>query len=336
MLYFRNTYKTCKLMVLYMILSFLSLIFATISLLFAFMPEFRVISITMCAIFTILFITNFFLLIMKKNNYKLKYFFKLGLFNKEFNEFKKLYKGDPNRIKEVRKQQKDYFLQFGETDFSVQAFESENNVWNNWLKEASSFNYSNAKYMEKLSYLTLILYNSCAGGGGLEEFFKNVFYEPFTKQEMMDIITKSNFYLKEFRNFLIKHIKEYDKEKEDSLFTRYELEDNKTFFEYEDEIFNYANWLAHNRFILSSVVGIYLHGKINLNMYRLFLSNDYKKIIYIYSADDKLYKVNYKVWDEYDANWNLMQDSNTSIYDSVETAYNDIKNMLKDYIEIEI
>jgi hypothetical protein len=116
------------------------------------------------------------------------------------------------------------------------------------------------------------------------------------------------------------------------------LEDNKMFFSFEDEISDYANWIAYNRVLLSSCVGVYLHCNINFNIYRLFLSKDYQTVAYIYTMDDddRLYRVCFERWDKIDCRWDSFGVWGTSIYDSVETAFNDIRYALKDYIGIEI
>ena len=338
MLHFRNTYKNCKIIWIYAILSCLFLMMSTIALLFTVIPQFRVASIVCCVVFIILFIISFFLLVMKNNDYKLKYFFRLGEFNKEFKNFRSISKGNKNTIKQIGRQQKDLFLQFGKCSFDVQLNIPAKNCWNDWIEDANAFNYGYSKDMEKLSYLTYILYDSCMSGDGLESFFIHLSYESFTNKELIDIITKSDFYSDEFKNFLINIIQEYDKEKQDDLFAKYELEDNKMFFSFEDEISDYANWIAYNRVLLSSCVGVYLHCNINFNMYRLFLSKDYQTVAYIYTMDDddRLYRVCFERWDKIDCRWDSFGVWGTSIYDSVETAFNDIRYALKDYIEIEI
>lgn len=339
MLHFRNTYKNCKMIWVYSIFAVLSLMIAIDSLLFTFMPQFKVVSIVVCIIFTISFIINIFLFIMKNNNYKLKYFFKIGEFYKEFQKFKKLCQGNKAHIKEIGKQQKDYFLQYGKCIFTEQLSQPVKNQWNDWIEEAADFNYLYSGYMDKLSYLTYVLYHSCSSGGGLEEFFRFVDGEPFHNHEIIDIVTKSEFFNNDFKNFLVNIIEEYNKEKQDELFERYELEDNKTFFAFEEEIYNYANWLAHNRMLLLNCVGVVLHGNVNYDIYRLFLSKDYKKVVYIYNPDkigNECVRVCHKVWNHSDECWELLNEGESSIYDSIDEAFNDIKYTLKDYIELEI
>ena len=338
MLHFRNSYKNCKIMLLYMILTILFLMFATISLLFTFIPEFRVLGIVLCIVFNLLFIFSFFLLYIKNNDYKLKYYFKLGEFNKNFKEFEKVSKGNKKTIKLIKRQQKDIFLQFGKTCFSEVNLELEKNVWNDWIEDAIAFNYGYSKYMEKLSYLAYILYDSCFSGSGLEGFFKYLSCEPFTKQEIIDIFNKSNFYTDDFKNFLFKIINEFSNEKQDELFARYEQNDDKVFLSFEKHIEDCANWIAYNRLLLSSCVGVYLHDNIDFSIYRLFISKDYQKVAYIYTidGDDKLYKVCFMLWDKLNQNWNSTGVWGTSIYDSAETAFNDVKYALQDYTEIDI
>lgn len=335
MLHFRNTYKNSKLMVLYGILSILFFVFSTIAFLFTFIDEFRVLSIIFCVIFSIIFIISFFLLVMKNNNYKLKYFFKLNRFYKDFKAFKSVSSGNKNTISEIKKQQKDYFLQFGECTFEDPKNDEINNPWNCWVEDAVAFSfYPYAEFMEKLSYLTFVLYHACESGGGLEEFFRWVSNEPFKENEIKEIITKDDFFSKKFKKFLIKILDEYNDEKQDELFERYELQDNEQFYSFQQEIINCSNWMSRNRFLLSSCVGIYLHGNINFDMYRLFLSKDYNKIVYIYSPGNEMVRVSFQTWDEESLCWNGVKDS--SIYDCVETAFNDIKHELAEYIEISI
>lgn len=338
MLYFRNNYKNCKIMILYAVVSIVSIIFAACSLLVAFIEKLRVMGIILCVIFCCLFVISFFLLIMKNNDYKLKHFFKLGKFNKEFKKIEKLSKGNKRTIKHVKRTQKDYFLQFGELNKDIPFSQQEKNNWNIWVEDAIAFSYPNARYIEKLSCLTYVLYNACFSGSGLEEFFRWISYEPFTKEEIIDILTKSEFFNVDLKEFLVKIIKEYNIEKQDNLFARYELEDNQVFFSFKDEISDYANWIAYNRVLLSSCVGVYLHCNINFNIYRLFLSKDYQTVAYIYMMDydDGLYRVCFERWDKIDCRWDSFGVWGTSIYDSVETAFNDIRYALKDYIEIEI
>lgn len=336
MLHFRNTYKNSKLMLFYMIIAILSLIISSSSLLFALLPEFRKVALIVCLVFSLLFIVSFLLLIMKNNDYKLKYYFRLSEFNKEFKKLKKENNGNKKRLRFIKKQQKDHFLQFGEVVLSTKMLIEPVNKWNEWVEESTEFNYNKSQYMEKLSYITYVLYHACMSGGGLEEFFRWISYEPFTGDELINTIAKNEFFSNEFKDFLTMIIKEFDKEKEDELFEKYELSDNNVFFEFENEILNLANWLAYNRKLLSSCVGIYLHGNIDFNMYKLFLSKDYKKVIYIFSVDDKLFKVDFIVWNEMEVCWIPGNVSNNSIYDSVETALNNIKDFIKDYIEIGI
>lgn len=323
-------------MILYAALSIVSIIFAAISLLIAFIEKLRVMGIILCVIFCCLFVISFFLLIMKNNDYRLKHFFKLCKFNKEFKKFKKLSKGNKKTIKQVKRTQKDYFLQFGELNKDIQSSQPEKNNWNIWVEDAIAFSYPNARYMEKLSYLTYVLYNACFSGSGLEEFFRWISYEPFTKEEIIDIFTKSEFFNVELKEFLVKIIKEYDIEKQDELFKRYELDDNKMFFAFDKEIEYCSNWLAHNRFLLSSCAGIYVHANTSFNVVRLFLSKDYKNVIFIYTHDEEVYRTSFGKWNYHDLIWESLSKSNRSIYDSEETAFNNIKGILKDFIEISI
>ena len=335
MLYFRNNYKNCKLMILYAALSIVSIIFAAISFLVAFMTNLKV-GIILCVIFCCLCIISSFLLVMKNNDYKLKHFFKLGKFNKEFKKFEKLSKGNKKIIKEIKRTQKDYFLQFGDLNEDKLYFQPEKNNWNIWVEDAIAFSYPNAGYIEKLSYLTYLLYNACSNRSGLEEFFKWISYEPFTKEEIIDILTKSEFFNVNLKEFLVKTIKEYDIEKQDELFKKYESDDNNIFFTFDKEIENCSNWLARNRFLLSSCAGIYVHTNTSFNIVKLFLSKDYKKVIFIYTHDDAVYRTSFEKWNYHELIWESSSESNRSIYDSEETALKNIKEKLKDYIEISI
>ena len=323
-------------MILYMFLAIFSLVVSAIAFLLAILPEFRIIGIILCVLFGLLFVINLFLLCMKNNDYKIKHLFKLGKFNKEYNEFEKLCKGNKKTMRQVRKQQKDYFLRFGELMSDTQSIVIEKNQWNDWIENASKFNYKNAKYMEKLSYLIYTLYDACASGAGLEKFFESVdSYKHFTKIELIEILSKNEFLVNDFKKFMVDIIQEYDEKIKDQLYERYEKEDNKIFFTFEDEIFNNATWLAHNRVLLSSILGVYLHGNINFDMYRLFLSKDYRKVIFIYSNNDKDFRIGQRVWDEYDVNWDILR-GDISIFKSADLAYNAIKPQLNDYIEIQI
>lgn len=333
MLHFRNTYKNCKIMLLYMFMAILFLVVSALSLLICFIPELKVIGIVLFIVSFIIFVINFFLIIMKNNDYKLKNYFKLGTFYKEFKKLEKVSKGNKRTLRQIKKDQKDYFLQFGKLFEQSKDFSLDNNNWNNWVEDAVAFSYPNSKYMEKLSYLTYILFNACSSGAGLEEFFNYLKYEPFTKDEIIEIITKNDFFNIEFKSFIVKIVNEYSKENEDKLFERYELIDNKEFFKFEQDLYDCASWIAYNRKLLSSCVGVYL-GKLDYTIYRLFLSKDYNSLVIIYSEDDKVFKVANKMWDAYDFWWDGVYD--VLSFDSEETAFNGIKEKVKDYIELDI
>ena len=68
------------------------------------------------------------------------------------------------------------------------------------------------------------------------------------------------------------------------------------------------------------------------------LSKDYQTVVYIYTLDenDRLFRVCFRRWNKFDIYWDLTGVGGTSIYDSAETAFNDIKYALQDYVEIDI
>ena len=89
--------------------------------------------------------------------------------------------------------------------------------------------------MEKLSYLIYTLYDACASGAGLEKFFESVdSYKHFTKIELIEILSKNEFLVNDFKKFMVDIIQEYD-EKIKTFFSILEgekkLQNNKIFFE---------------------------------------------------------------------------------------------------------
>ena len=79
---------------------------------------------------------------------------KLGSFYKEYRNFKKISKCDKNIIKLIKHKQKDYFLMYGETGFSLIRINAEDNAWETWVEDAYAFAYQNAK--EDTEMLTIV------------------------------------------------------------------------------------------------------------------------------------------------------------------------------------
>ena len=186
----RNTFKNSKTVKVYFLLWFAVYMVNVCSFMFAFLDEFRLVSIIVFSVSLILSCFLLYLLYLENNNYKLKFVLKLKTFNVEFNKLVKQSSGNVLRLKEIKKQQKDYFLQFGTVLLSVNLFDKGKNSWNEWVKDATCFSYPTSKYMEKLSFLTYVLYDSCMSGSGLESFLNWVYSEPFTKEELIEIIGK--------------------------------------------------------------------------------------------------------------------------------------------------
>jgi len=336
MFYNRNNYKNSKTVVVYVFLTILSIMIASTALLCAFLPQIRVLSIVACLVFSVLTCWFYLLLYLKINDYKLKYFLRLWMFNKEFKKLKNISQGNKETIKQLKRNLKDNFLQDGEIVSSKNLLKIETNPWNIWLEESNSFSYPNSRYMEKLSFLVYCLYDACASGGGFEKFFNNIENEPFLNKEIIEIFNKHEFFSVELKEFLTKVVNEYKDEDKDFLFAKYEREENNTLFEFEQELFDLANWIAYNRKLLSSVAGVYIHGNISFEIYHLYLSKDFKKIIYVYKNESNMIRISSKFWNAIDNFWESDKNADRSIYACAELAFNEIKDTIEDYIKIEL
>ena len=110
---FRNTYKTKKIMLLYCFVCIISITLFALGILLLFMFNKWWMYLLLMFIFAV-FVSSFFLLVLENNGYNVKYYF-----NKK--KYKELYtsmilKYEIKNIKEIKRETKDYFYQYGNLD----------------------------------------------------------------------------------------------------------------------------------------------------------------------------------------------------------------------------
>lgn len=335
-LHYRNTYKNCKIVILYGVLSVIFFTIAMFLILMLSCFQNSVLCIVGIIVFIFLFVFFFFLLCLKNNDYKLKNYFRLKEFKRELNEYFAVLSPNKSQVKFITKVLKDNFLRYGTINSGVEEKGCEENRWNMWIEDQIAFNYGNARFSEKLSFLTYTLHNACASGSGLERFFQDVSYEPFDKNEILAVLFRDEFFSKKFEKFLTEIINKYNKKQADELYARYEQGENKEFFEFEDELFDCCVWLSYNAELLSPCVGVYVNASEKI-ITRMFLSKDYMTRYYIYEDENKNVKYTNEMWtnDGFDGEW-VSGSSSGSIFKTEELALNDFNHLLNGYFELDI
>lgn len=263
-LYNRNDIKNPKVL-LYLILSVLFITAAGISVILSALSPYALIGAAAAYLLHVLF---FFLLRLKINDYKLKYYLDRKGRKKFIEESLRALNLDKSKAayKAAYASLKDNYYRTG--GFEPICYSE----WNAWLGKQLDFNCEGADFGEKLSYICYNLYNAAASGDGLEGFFRDTSRLPFSAAEIEETLFRDKFFSDGFAAFFTGILREYDVRREDELFARYESLDNKTLFSYEAEIENCAVWLSRNEKLLSHTEAE------QTDVARIYLSRDYREM----------------------------------------------------------
>lgn len=295
---------------------------------------------------TIITLIDIFVNETKMKGYKFKYLFLGKSFKKQKDDFFKKHSGFSGEEKrQLLKNMKICYRRFGDVSFAVYSYKvTPNSIY---YEDYKSFNYGNALDKQKIEFIVYGLYSNCLKGGGLYRFFESITNEPFTFEEYKRLVDESQLLeaikkliTNEKANKVFGYLKKYDRlnEKEHNFLENYELNESNKIFEYESGIFKVVERIAILKFFD-------YHKKRNISQdaVKVYISKDnYKRVSVCFNQKTKLYYIIRDTFVFYDENSIVYSEGNwvdrrdNSFYDTEENALKEIKEELKDCIEINL
>lgn len=279
------------------------------------------------------------------NGYKWKYYFLGKNFKKQRDEFFKNHeKVSKKEKRKILKDMKNTYRRFGFVDYAVDDYVV--TPIKLYYEDFVAFNYGNALTKQKVEYITYGLYSRCLTGGGLYRFLEDVAEEPFSYEEYV-LVVKSTDFSKKLKELLLNKdckkafecLKKENElsEKEHEFLEGFELNGSNGVYEFETEIFDKVKSIAMNKFF-----DYHRFRFLPNNAKRVFMSKDNMKrisICFIQNLNSfNIVRDEFVFFDtgapEHQSEGGWCEHAGMSYYETEQLAINDIKNEIKDYIEL--
>lgn len=250
MLRFRNTYKTCKVMILYAVLIIVSMFIGFFGIMWSLFLEtpnvfvYIIIALSICSV-----VFFYFLLWLKNNGYQLKYFFlgrKYKLLVAE--KIKTLNHNEKNNLKFLISEYKDCYRQYG----VIELYTLNTEPYDNWCQKQQQFVHTpHTTNRAKFDYIMYNIFEGCKEGVGLSTFFQNILASGFTKEEISILIFHDDILSTNFCSYLISNMGYIDKlnkakkdnKKLDDIYQKIQDEQPVLYY-YEPEIYTVIGYLT--------------------------------------------------------------------------------------------
>jgi hypothetical protein len=217
-----------------------------------------------------------------------------------------------------------------------------------YFEDFITFNYGNALDKQKIEFVIYALYSKVLSGGGFYRFFEIIAEEPFSFDEYVSIVRKTELSnnLKEFitnskSKLIFEYSKNFDKlsDKEHEIMESYELNESDLLYDYQDEIFDIVQKIAIDKFF-----EYYKNQGLSNNVVEAYISKDnLNRITICYLENLNVYNIireNFIIYNEEYINLHSeggwVEHKGISYFDTKELALNKIRQELKNYNKIKI
>ncbi len=306
--------------------------------------EYSTIMAIICVVSYFVVFAGIFLLKKRTRRYKWKFLFLGKKFKSQADEFFARHKElSKKERKDLLKTMKDTYRKTGHISLAVYHYQiTPYKIWSSRFDMCSIADKSDE---EKMEFILYELQLNCDYGGGLYRSFESL-CEKISYKEFARLVRASKLISKEFKEMLLSP----EKKKAYEYMTRYNdlTDEEHNFLERfelngSDDIYEYGELL---KIIDKLAVEFFLKNKqkdgMPENVEKLFISKDGMSRAYIYKdAQSGAYKAGRETFTFYDegpasyseGGWHSEGES-SSFYDSVKTAFGDIKSYIKDYEEV--
>lgn len=287
---------------------------------------------------------NMFWIHLLSNDYKIKYFFLGKNFDQKVEDyFKDTNMPDYAKNALLKSMKRQYRINGEIVSVYIEERDTPFELWGEINRE---FNYPNALDKQKIDYIIFCMHLNAEDGGGLYRFFEDLSFEPFTYDEVYNLINKTKLVSKEIKKLVLdpkyKNIMELfrlDKlnEEQDKILQDFDENDSDLLCKFSNEL----KGVVENRAITLYREEKRLSGLPNSTV-KVYLSKDgFYRICIYFDKGLNVYRVNKSVFQFYDSDSSLLyseggwiSEENKSYYETVELAYNDIQSLIKGYKEV--
>lgn len=280
-------------------------------------------------------------------DYKIKYYFLGKNFKKQRDQYLKNHNLLSKKEKrQVIKDMKLNYRRFGNIEYVYEEYKITPITL--YYEDFVTFNYGNSLEKQKIEFIIYALYSKILTGGGFYRYFETIAEEPFSFDEYVSIVDKTNLSnnLKDFitnskSKLIFEYSKNFDKlsDREHNIMENYELNESDLLYDYQDEIFDIVKKIAIDKFF-----EYYKNQGLSNNAVEAYISKDnFNRITICYLKNLNVYNVvreNFIIYNEEYINLHSeggwAEHKGISYFETKELAFNEIRKELKNYNKIKI